>query len=264
MIDLRLMYELYVKHLNFSIAQLLTDNESYIQSVDGVRELIVDNTIAIDRYCTVKTKTILAATSIKGMKDIKFPSYPVYDDGREVNCNALLMYIQKYIHFNSKVNTVNIKVRALKKQILPYTVYKAVITGFNKRIASKIVNNNYEFNLIPSFGSISVVRTESLKKKVNWGASDKKKAEILAKGGIPYLKAEAENTPNYKGEKWLVYHPLINFYFYWKKYKKYRAYVKDFTYKPARGKVSIVKQLQNVKDNRELALSLYTRTKHYE
>ena len=36
--------------------------------------------------------------------------------------------------------------------------------------------------------------------------------------------------------------------------------IKDYSYRPARGKVSIVSKLQMVKNNRERAEQLYTRT----
>ena len=66
-----------------------------------------------------------------------------------------------------------------------------------------------------------------------------------------------------KGIKYLFYHPTIDFFLHW--HTKWitielNPFIKDYKYNPARGINSIVTKLQNVKQDREKALSLYTRT----
>lgn len=268
MITINTMYEVYTSNLNFKVIELQKRLETNTNRVQGLSNVLEKYREDINAYCSVKLDDILKVKTLTNLKAIKFPTYGIYSDGRKLNVKALLMYIKKYIEANKDLSTLTTNITRYKKEIISFKLYKRIISSFNLKIIDKIINNNYLFKLVPSFGGISVIRNHSKKKSVNWGASQKNKKAIIERGGIPYLKEDSIGVEDYKGEQWLVYHPSPNFYLHWHKTPNQlnivNPYIKDYKYTPSRGKNSIVTKLQTVKDDREKALLLYTRTLNNE
>lgn len=263
MIDLKLIHELYIKNINTKLKRLLVENVKYNDSYNQLKTLLSEYEHTIKKYSEVTIEEVYRATSIRFLTSLRFPVYSVYIDGKQVNFKAIKLYIEKYIWYNKIITSNNKKIKQYKEELISFTLYNRVIKEFNNQVIDKIINENYLFTPLPSFGAIGVIQNYNEHKRPNWGVSNKKKAEILAKGGIPYIKADAEKDENYKGEKWLTYHPFLDFYLQWHTKwisKELNPFLKDYTYYPARGKQSIVSKLQIIKQDRERATLLYNRT----
>jgi hypothetical protein len=118
-----------------------------------------------------------------------------------------------------KINTEDLH-RWYKKEggKLGYEQFKSIIATFNYAVSQR-VNEGYLFVLPHHLGTIKVIenkRKVKLSKRgdgvvaaVDWGTSNKIKAEILSRGGLPYRE---ENGVGNGGEKWLVYHTSPVYY----------------------------------------------------
>ena len=263
MIDLKLIYELYIEHINFSLKKLLQDIVEHTENHKKLKKLLTSYENSINTYSNHTLEEILSITNIRKVNTITFPRTTVYKQGKAINFKAIKLYIEKYVWYNTIIVSLNKKIDKHNKELINFKVYSNIINKFNTKVIDKVVNKNYFFEAVPSFGALSVIKNHNERNRVDWGKSNKKKKEIIAKGGIPYIKADAESNENYKGEKWLFYHPIIDFFLHW--HTKWitielNPFIKDYKYTPARGVNSIVTKLQNVKQDREYALSLYTRT----
>lgn len=263
MIDLKLIYELYIENVNIKLKKLLIENVSYKKSHTQLKEILSPYETIIKRYLNTTLEEIFKITNTHFSSSLRFPSSPIYIDGKKINFKAIKLYIEKYIWCNNIVTNDNKKIAQYKEELILFSLYSHIITEFNRKVIDKIINENYLFSIVPSFGAIGVIQNHNKRKRPNWGESNKKKAKILAKGGIPYVKADADTIDNYQGEEWLVYHPFLDFYLHWfTKWisKKHNPFLKDYAFNPARGKNSIVTKLQTVKQDRNKALALYNRT----
>jgi len=257
------MHELYIENINFKIKNILKENVKQEESYNNLKNILISHKDTINIYSNKKFNVILTYTSaIKG-NTIKFPIAPVYQNGKAINFRAIKLYIEKYIEYNNLLETNKKRINRYKEELITYNLYARIINDFNNKVIDKIIYNNYAFTGIPSFGTIFVIQNYNERLRVNWGESNKLKEEILERGGIPYIKADAEKDVNYKGEHWLSYHPSLDFFLHWHiKWitRELNPFIKDYMYKPARGVKSIVSKLQEVKNDRERALTLYTRT----
>jgi len=263
MLEIEIIYELYIKEINYRINNLLQELDLYNTNKENFKTLLINNEKILTLYTNVSLNDILNSKDKNFIYKVKFPSEKLYINGKEINFKAVKLYTERYLHINNICNTLSNKINILKKQIIDFSLYLKIVKSFNTKVINEIVNNNYKFNIVPSFGAISVIKNENHRKRVNWGESNKKKKEILERGGIPYVKADAESIENYQGEEWLSYHPPIDFFLHW--HVKSRIlpiynYLKDYKYTPARGTTSIVTKLNTVKRDRQKALKLYTRT----
>jgi hypothetical protein len=250
MIDLKLIYELYIEHINVRLNKLLTGNELHLKSHKNLTTLLKEYEHIIQKYSSTSLEVILGSRDRNLATKLKFPLSPVFINGKQVNFKVIQLYVEKYVWCNNIIISNRLQVKELNQNIIDYRLYYRIITMFNKAVATKILKENYLFNLVPSFGNIGVIHNYNEHKRVNWGVSNKNKAKILADGGIPYIMADAEAIPNYKGIKWLEYHPPLDVYLHWgTKWitKELNPYLKDYKYKPARGVTSITTQLQEEK-----------------
>lgn len=109
-------------------------------------------------------------------------------------------------------------IKELENKIRSYIIYTKIVKKFNLKLAKEIVERQYIFSLGYGLGKIAAVRKTSKRNKVNWFASLKRKEQILEKGGIPFSREEEkralEEGKEYKGEKYLIYHPQENVWIY--------------------------------------------------
>ena len=260
MVDNNLMYRLYTEENNFKIKKLLEENMIHIENHKQLSLLLQENKLYIDRYCNNDLETILKSTNVNLVST--FPVIPVYDNGKKINFKAITLYIDRYLWCNSLITKVKSQHKELQQRLVSKVLYNRILNSFNRKITDKIIEENYTFEAVPSFGKIYIIKNENHCKRVDWGKSNANKAKILAKGGIPYLKKD-EDTYMYKGEKWLEYHDPIDFFFHWgTKWitKELNPFIKDYKFKPARGNYSIVTKLQQVKQDKERCFALYTNT----
>lgn len=92
--------------------------------------------------------------------------------------------------------------------------YKFIVRTFNKLITKRIIETGYKLK-IGNLGAIRIRsdrKVDSVKRRINWGISNKNKELIEQRGGIPF-KATYEIIDGKKtkvgdngGEKWLIKH----------------------------------------------------------
>lgn len=258
MIETKLIHELYIEHINVRLKKLLLDNEVHIKSHKNLTTLLKEYEHIIQKYSSTSLKVILGSKDKHLINKLKFPLSPVFTNGKQVNFKVIKLYVEKYIWCNKIVSSNRLQIKELNQNRISYQLYNRILTMFNKDISHRMIEDNYLFNLVPSFGQIGVIHNYNEHKRVNWGVSNKNKAKIIAAGEIPYIKADAESIPDYKGIKWLEHHPPLDAFFHWgTKWitKELNPYIKDYKYKPARGAVSITTRLQEKK--RELGDQLH-------
>lgn len=259
------MYEFYTADITVKLEKAISKKEELEKILNGLVKLLELSRDELNAYCSVKYDELLKYDTLEKIKEVKFPNYDIYSNGAKVNTKAIKMYAERYIKVHYNYKRAKSTIARYRKERIPLKMYKKIIVAFNKKMVEQIINHNYSFNMVPSFGKIEVIKSYSKRKLVDWGNSTKNKKAILARGGIPYIKADAEADPNYKGEKWLVHHPNPNYYVNWTKIKfilEPRPYLRHYTYEPARGVNSIVSKLTDVKRDPERASKLYNRTRH--
>ena len=265
MIDLRVMYTLYVNHLDLQVKKVVQDREPLIQALSTLTELIKKQEHLLVDYCKTDVDTILKASSKTILSSIKFPVLDVYENGRKLNFNILKVYIERYVDCNRALHASIRKEEITKVKHINFTLYKMIIMKFTKKMVDKVIEGGYNHKLVPSFGGFSVYGVESKRKRINWGQSNKNRAAIIARGDIPYVKEDAINLDDYKGIKWMVYRPPLDYFVRWDKpdegFVKYNPIIKDYTYKAARGKKSIATQLSIFKQDSDRAKLLYKHIK---
>lgn len=263
MVDIKVMHEIYVRELNTKKDVFKNKLSEYISKHEKLVELLCKHKDTINLYLNVTLNNILSNTSKNFIDSITYPIMKVYDNGKEINFDVIKLYIKEYTWVNNIIVTYKREIEKIDNQIIPFKDYSDIINSFNNQMIDKIIHENYKFEPRATFGSIYVIRNENERKRVNWGASDKKKKQLIEEGKIPYKKEDALTIPNYQGVNWLVYLPSIDYYLQWSKTYtgiKLNPWLKDYGYNPARGVNSIVSKLTEVKKDTELAARLYTRT----
>lgn len=249
-------YELYVEGINKEISASLLE---YKVNKDRRIKLISLLDPHID-YINNFYKTTF--DNLIKLLVYKVDVYPNKDENPLVT-----LYIKNIIECNKNVNNNYNNVKRLKSKKLSFKDYKSIIELFNDKITDYIVTTNYLFYPNKRFGAIGIVRSNQKRKQIDWGKSNKVKQLILDRGGIPYYKEDAEKAAEqgieYKGEKWLIERPNLNFFFHW--FSNVVAnfpILQDYKFVPSRSPsyVNPVNKLAEVKKDLVKANLLYTRT----
>lgn len=151
---------------------------------------------------------------------------------------------------------------SIETQRIEYRKFSKMAFTFFKAITNSLIETGVSFNLGGSMGGIHIVAKERKPRTnkvtgaevypVNWGESNKVKAAIIERGGIPYHKDTAPD-----GEQWLVYHTSgWNPYIVWKAgsvlhpiKKKVVPRFPYITYLPSSGEDSLLDRLYTHRRN---------------
>jgi len=262
------MYELYVRNLDAQATKTIDARPALEEAVATLGTLIKGQERLLTEYCKTDVATILAASSKTILSTIKFPIMDLYEDGKKLNFAILKMYVTRYVDCNRALRANLRKEELAKVKHINFTLYRMIIMKFSRKMVDKIVEGGYSHKLVPSFGGFTVYGVESRRKRINWGQSIKNRDAIYAKGGIPYVKEAALFLDDYKGEKWMVYRPPLDYFVRWDKpndqYLEYNPIMKDYFYRAARGKKSIAMQLCEYKQDGDRAKELYIHIKRKE
>jgi hypothetical protein len=266
-VDLRTIHQFYRKEIDKRVNKI-KDNLYYQKDNRKIVEKqILNNRKIIDIYLNVKHEDILSMTDPKETKSIKYPIVPIYFEGRRVNFEAIRLYVDNYVWINKNVVQLESKLKELINNSLSLEKFSFIIKSGNSLLIDRIVEDNYTLEPNRNFGTIGVVANSSKKKRVNWGESNKKKQEIIDRGGIPYYKEEDLNNEEYKGEEWLIYHEDLDFFLHWERSyaaRQYNPVLSDYAYKPARGDYGIINKFNIFKRDRERAKRTYIKLGHNE
>ena len=103
------------------------------------------------------------------------------------------------------------------KYNITYNVYKDITHTYNNYVVKELLQGRSVY-LGNGFGNLIIKQIKGKPKEevnsINWKESMKVKQEILARGGIPFVKKDSINNPDYKGEQWCTkvdkdYYPFI-------------------------------------------------------
>lgn len=262
MLKVNNIYEIYIRFSVNKIEELKKQNEVYKNNLLILNNKIKKYETVLEKYCRTDVDTVLAFNNKSHIKNVYFPNYPIYDKGNKINFKALKLYITKYIEYNHIFTKNTQLIKKYKKEIISKRVFVAIIKKFNSKIVDKIVYNNLNFTINKLFGTIGIYKVVSKRQRINWGQSTKNKNKLLEQGKIPYIKADAENNPNYKGEQWIVYRSPLDFFIQWRRNtlsQQLNPMLADYSFIPARGNNSFVSRLGEFKKDVTKALKTYTR-----
>jgi hypothetical protein len=158
------MYEFYTADLTVKLEKAVSKKEELERLLEGLTKLLTVHKDEINAYCSLKFDEVLKLTRNDNTKIVKFPDYNIYANGKQINTKAIKMYIDKYIKVHSNYKRVKSDITRYRKERIAKKLYKKILMKFNQKIVDKIVHNNYEFNMIPSFGRIGVIKTYSKRK----------------------------------------------------------------------------------------------------
>jgi len=115
---------------------------------------------------------------------------------------------------NNKLSNLRTKLKGMTKEPLPYKVFNFIILSYNKAVGRLILDGYKHFQFSYNLGAIKIIEldTTDIKRKPNWGASLRKRQEIIDRGGKPYYK---DKCPD--GEKWLIkWDTTLEYFWHWR------------------------------------------------
>ena len=206
------MWELYTSKAK---AQIVTLEEKKAK-LENSREYLITQVMGFKEYIETKTKLdydyLLKQTSKIGFITIANPHLKTY-----------VIYL---VDINIQIETLKTYINRLSiKANITYDEFAHIIRTFNRGLGDQILLG-YTVSLGHG-GLLGVRKKQNANKfkekvtRIDWGNSNKAKADIIAKGGLPY---EAYRDKNFNiigdngGEKWLVYHSKeADVWLYWDK-----------------------------------------------
>jgi len=207
-IGIEIYYKLYHSTLDLQIEKAKEDIEIFRMTFKNIKDILKSYKPYIDTQVNILYGILLISPStlVKGKLSERY----VYED--KVYTKELFFdYLRAYKKNFDRLNQHKAYIKSLERKRIEYKIYKLILKKFNSKISSEIVFNRYTFNLGYNLGSLFLTHKRIEKEMVDWGKSDKKKAEIKERGGTPYYKEDAEEAEKYGeeyvGEKWLVMHP---------------------------------------------------------
>lgn len=213
MIKVDVMYALYVYVINMKMKQTL-------QLITEYNEKLKTYLPTFDTYRSVITTYVNFEDLIQGrIKELPLDS-TASTDAKFVNIS-----VKDYYRYKEAIKTLTEDYKGLHNKRIPIKTYKEVIRRCNNKIGEWLLATGKTFTS-PFFGSIKL-RFMDKSNRPNWGKSNKKKQEIIDRGGIPYNKEEEERCKKagipYHGEKWIEGYPEGILTATWK-----RTYVSQF------------------------------------
>lgn len=252
-IDDKIIYKLYIEDIEFELNNIKKDLVTYKGILNNLTKVINKNKTLINNRTSTTVDKILSSTTESIVSSIDF--YNLEED----TVKALTMYFRNYIKTNKVIKYQEKKIELLNSKITPYKIFTKVIKKFNKRIIEECINNQYVFELGYNIGFFRIVYNISNKLTPNWGASTRKKKEILERGGKLYNGKEAEEYrergEEYDGEMYLVFKDRFSLWFEWNIPPisiKYNNILMDYKFKPARGNYGSMSLLGELKKKFEV------------
>jgi len=258
MIDLRVIYELYTNPIKKELVILKQEYKNNLKYKRTYFKYLKDYKNVLNKYSNSSLDKIKKFNSNEQLNTLSFKKQ-MYVNGKEINTKALKLYLVKYTYHKCIANLQKKEIDRLKNTLPSYIMFNFIISNYNDYIINIMIEENAKFELNTNFGYIGVEKVIIKDNKtINWGASNKKKKQLLAQNKEVYSKENPE------GEHWFVTFPDVDYFLYWKhSYStiKYNPILKDYKYKPARGSNSIVTKLSTVKKDTNKAAALYKELK---
>lgn len=220
-IDTNYYYQIYSQEITDEISTLKGRISKYESSRRYFVEQLKQYKEVIDRYCDLTFEQIINSKTTEVTKQYNLCVFSItgrialsQDDANRIT--------RSIIACNKLIKRGNIRIKKLEDSLVSQEGYRLFLITFNELIADAIIHKGYEYNFLGGISSIFIKRKKRYFKDdkaeglttvhnnrvVNWGESNKKKKEIIARGGTPYQAVKDGNfniLSDNGGEKWLVY-----------------------------------------------------------
>lgn len=207
MLETKDLYKDYIDAINTKIVMVDIKIGQYIGSQEYIRTCIVNNRAEFENV-NVDIDVLFANPYIAYAK-IK----TLVDNGQ---LTRVAHYIKSYVTSIQYLNTHKLLKERLTKSIMPYEVYLKLIGYSNFEIAKHILKGGiYKLGHVGKIYIKQKARTfifmgRPCKLGVDWGLSNKYKAQLIAEGKVPY---DSNTAPD--GVKWHIYHNSDYAYWFW-------------------------------------------------
>lgn len=219
------IYEEYIAELSEEKKALISDKDDFIASRSYLLSKLAPYKHYLDHFTNIKYNDVKDMTRVVAEKSLihlaNMAGCPVDNIRRTVNMIA---------EINKSINVIDEKIENIGKLIKKYNIFQKVIFKFNVKVSNLIVSQGYVLYLGSGLGHVRIKKVNCMFKKngdlkenkrIDWNESNKKKAEIIARGGIPYKVMEREGDKIVKdngGERWFVYFNYEwDYLWYWSK-----------------------------------------------
>lgn len=232
MIGIKEMFEIYISNLKENI--ITYDNMVFNlnNSKKYLLEKLIPYELYIKSFTKIKYDNIDSLKLIISIEDIVFFDKAQNQD-EIINRITLVDIINKISHINIKLSKINYELNKLKERTQKYPLYKFIIAQQNKLNSSEILKGE-TLNLGFRIGAIRIQKKKRYKgdenvenfdphnyKVVNWGESNKFKAELIKRSILPYKAIKDVNGKiigDNGGHKWLMYFTDdFSYWWYWNK-----------------------------------------------
>lgn len=196
------MYEIYIDYLKTSIELL----EYEIQEIK--KNYNVNGTI-FNPYKHIIEKYVNYDDVLNGLVS----EIPFDIDVDEKTTRYINILIKGYYELHRPIQNKQKQINILRNQIINQSIYNYIIKEYNKKIALKMVKENYVIHN-HYIGKLEIKRLKRKKPAIDWGKSNKFKQNLIEEGKTLYsaedkIKFEKENK-EYNGVSWLIPHSEEN------------------------------------------------------
>lgn len=129
-----------------------------------------------------------------------------------VDVNHIRRTLNIIVTINKAIQKIDEELTTIEADMIGNSLFRDILYKFNNKISDEIVYRGYMLMLGSRMGHIRIKKIDCrsrIRRRINWDLSNRKKAEILARGGTPYKvleKNEAREVISHnEGEMWLVY-----------------------------------------------------------
>lgn len=217
-IDLKYYYTQFQKEAYSIIPGLVADKKEKILIADKIKELILVNKSTCNKY-NIDTDKLFDTNYAEVLKQYNIKDYFIYlNNPRFDEMSSIANNIIKYINAVKKIYIYDLKINAAyNRRKVTFAVYKDIVKKFYRYGVHKCVLEGYAYKFADNLGYLIINKWKIPKeeiingsrKKVDYNKTNAKRKELLAKGGIPYNKEDAEIARQkgikYNGEKYIVY-----------------------------------------------------------
>jgi len=246
MIDTKEMFKCYVAGLKNNIVNSKQTIENCELNVKNSTKKLVELKHFIEKELEISFDVILSNTSKIALSN----TLKSKKRAMRFAFNQKVDYVKLHSNIIAENNYIikQLKESAAdsKKSVIKFKLYKFIVNLFNESICDYIIKEGYTLRMGHNLGNIYIARKlRSQQRPIDWGASNKIKASIIADGKVPYNK---ETAP--EGEKYIVYHDskYANYWFW----TKFACAVKNrdfFSFNPTKGDFGNVKKLHKYANN---------------
>lgn len=200
--------EEYINTKNYLFSKI----EQYKHYIDNFTNINYEEISNLDRL--ISEKSLIHLAEIQG-----------------VSIDIIRRTINMIVTINKQLYQIDQELISLKENQVHEKDFINFLYKFNEKVSDKIVYKGYVLKLGSGLGHIRIKKVDTVhnkngtlktKKRINWNESNKKKAEILNKGGIPFkvLTRDEKGKPltDNGGEEWFIYHNnIFDYLWHWNK-----------------------------------------------